>query len=41
VSRLLEKSRLKKINSCVKIIRKIKAKEDQFWNEDILFDPSE
>ncbi len=26
---------------CVKIIKKIKEKEDQFWNEDILFDPSE
>ncbi len=25
---------------CLKIIRKIKDKEDQFWNEDILFDPS-
>ena len=28
-------------STCVEIIRKIKEKEDQFWNEDILFDPSE
>ncbi len=26
---------------CVEIIRKIKKKENQFWNEDRLFDPSE
>ncbi len=28
-------------STCVEIIRKIKEKEDQFWNEDRLFDPSE
>ena len=26
---------------CAKIIEKIKAKEDQFWKEDMLLDPSE
>ncbi len=26
---------------CTKIIKKIKAREDQFWNEDMLLDPSE
>ncbi len=26
---------------CAKIIKKIKAKEDQFWNEDMQLDPSE
>ena len=26
---------------CAKIIRKIKAKEDQFWEEDMMLDPSE
>ena len=26
---------------CSKIIKKIKAKEDEFWNEDMDFDPSE
>lgn len=32
-----------KVNAqtCVKIIRKIKKKEDEFWNEDMNFDPSE
>lgn len=28
-------------STCVKNIRKIREKEDQFWDEDILFDPSE
>jgi len=28
-------------STCAKIIRKIKSKEDKFWNEDIHFDPSE
>jgi transposase len=26
---------------CAKIIKKIKAKEDEFWNDDVNFDPSE
>jgi hypothetical protein len=29
------------VSTCVKVIRKIKAREDQFWNEDMNFDPSE
>ena len=28
-------------STCVKIIRKIREKEDEFWNGDMLFDPSE
>lgn len=28
-------------STCVKIIRKIRKKEDKFWNEDMHFDPSE
>ena len=28
-------------STCVKVIRKIKEREDQFWNEDMNFDPSE
>jgi len=28
-------------STCVKVIQKIREKEDQFWNEDRLFDPSE
>ncbi len=28
-------------STCTRIIKKIKAKEDQFWNEDMLLDPSE
>lgn len=28
-------------STCTKIIKKIKAKEDQFWKEDMLLDPSE
>jgi transposase len=27
--------------TCIKIIKKIKKTEDQFWNEDMEFDPSE
>jgi len=30
-----------KPSTCIKIIRKIKTKEDQFWKEDMLLDPSE
>jgi transposase len=29
------------VSTCVKVIRKIKEREDQFWNEDMNFDPSE
>jgi len=27
-------------STCIKIIKKIRAKEDQFWEEDMLLDPS-
>jgi len=30
-----------KSSTSVKIIRKIREKEDEFWNGDMLFDPSE
>jgi len=30
-----------KASTCAKIIKKIKEKEDQFWQEDMEFDPSE
>lgn len=30
-----------KPSTCIKIIKKIKAKEDQFWEEDMQLDPSE
>jgi len=30
-----------KPSTCTKIIKKIKSKEDQFWEEDMLFDPSD
>jgi hypothetical protein len=40
--RLLEEGFTKvDVSTCVKVIRKIKEREDQFWNEDMNFDPSE
>lgn len=40
-SQLEEGFNLVDASTCAKVIRKIREKEDQFWNEDMHFDPSE
>ena len=40
-SQLEEGFTMVKSSTCIKIIKKIKAKEDQFWEEDMQLDPSD